>query len=179
MQRKFSSVFAAIIMVVLLALAVGWGAQKGWTHEREAVEKTLVSLENMLAARAEVAANVLTVAKRHLPETDAGVLALAADRAALQSGSLAERAAANERLTEDARALLTALAALGSVQSDERDSMYVGQMLPQALEQSLERTAQAQYNQEARSYNERFARGLSGALARLMGVKEAEEFIAK
>ncbi len=176
---KIRTVFAVLLMVCLVLCAVGYGAQSGWSNERSAVENSLVSLDAMLHTRIETANNVLTVASRHLPEGDEMLVALRKDRAVLESKvQLSEKADANNALGTHARALLTALAALDSVKNDSRDLMYVTSLLPQMLEESEERTSQAAYNEVARDFNERLYQDhFSGFIARLLGVKPAEEFV--
>ena len=71
-------------------------------------------------------------------------------------------------------AVLTALAALPSVQDDDRDLQYVTQMLPQALEQSERLAEQAAYNQAATEFNQGLTGSFSGRIAQLLGITRAE-----
>ena len=134
----------------------------------------------MLTARAEAACNILTVAKRHLSETDEALQAVDACRRTLQAEneSLSRKAESSARLTESADALLAKLAALPSVQQDSRDKMYVESYLPQMLEESEEKTAGANYNLAAAQFNSSLRGSLSGWLAMALGVRTAQEFAA-
>lgn len=178
MQKKSHSLFVVLLMIGMIIGAVCWGAVKNWSHERSVVESKSVSLTAMLEARVEVAYNILTVAKRHMTSDNALIKAVEKDRNVLEGdGTLREKAIANERFTGNASALLSALEAVESVKNDSRDSMYVSQLLLQALIQSQERTAQAEYNQAASDFNDRLDSSFSGKLARFLGTSRSEEFI--
>lgn len=170
---------ALILMICMLAFSLGFGAYRGWSEERARVEETYAGLENMLHTRVESAYNLLTVAGRHLNQEDELLSRVAQERDALEGNApLSQKARANEGLTRDAGALLERLAALDSVQKDDRDRMYVESYLPQMLAQSEERTAGANYNTAAAEFNRRLGDSLSGRVASLLGVPKAEEFIA-
>lgn len=170
---------AFFLMVLMLFFSVACGAYRGWNEERAMVEETLSGLESMLMARVEAACNVLTVAGRHLPKEQEAVARLRAARDTLAGeSSLAEKAAANEALTQAAEDVLALLLAQESVQQDSRDRMYAESYLPQMLSQSEEKTAGAQYNTAAAQFNQRLSASISGRIAALLGVETAEEFSA-
>lgn len=176
---KFRSGVAFVLMICLVCAGLVIGAYKGWSGERAQVEQLQSSLDAMLGTRVESAYNLLTVARRHLPADDALLSAVAADRDTLEgSAGLADKAAANARLTADGKALLAALAALDSVQQDDRDRMYVESYLTQMLEESEEKTAGANYNLAAAQFNSSLRGSLSGRLAMALGVRTAQEFAA-
>ncbi|MBR6185298.1 MAG: LemA family protein [Clostridia bacterium] len=178
---KLRTGMAFALMLLLIAGSVVFGAYKGWSKEKAPVEETLAGLESMLQTRVESAYNVLAVAKRHVPQTDEAYKKVDEDRARLEkaSSTLEEKAAANEDLARDAAALLEILKNTDSVQADARDKMYVESYLPQMLAQSEEKTVGAAYNQAAAEFNERINNSFSGWIARLLGVKPAQEFIVK
>ena len=179
---KFKTGWAVVLMVILVAGSVVFGAYRGWTDERARVNETYAGLESMLQTRVESAYNVLAVAKRHVPETDEHFSNVKKELSVLESSAaqLPEKAAANEGLTRDAQALLSHMAALDTVKNDSRDQMYVNTYLPQMLAQSEEKTIGAAYNQAAADFNGRMKGTFSGWLARtLLGIKPAEEFIAQ
>lgn len=177
---KFRSGAAFMLMLFLVCAGLVIGAYKGWSGERAQVEQLQGSLESMIGTRVESAYNLLTVAQRHLPKEDARLAAVASDRDILEgNAALPEKAAANTRLTQDGQALLDALAALSSVQQDDRDRMYVESYLPQMLEESEEKTTGAQYNLAAAQFNTNLRRSFSGRLALALGVKAAQEFSAE
>ena len=168
---------AFLLMVILVVLSVGFGAYRGWSQERAKVEETYAGLESMLRTRVESAYNVLAVAGRHLDSEDENVRRVRQDRDALEGTlGLDQKARANDALTQDAAALLQKLSALPSVQGDSRDKMYVDSYLPQMMAQSEEKTAGANYNSAAREFNQKLNSTFSGFLAKLMGIKPAEEF---
>ena len=110
------------------------------------------------------------------------ILRLAKDETAENHGVYASMryvvasAQANDALTQDVNALLEKLSALPTVQSDSRDSWYVSQYLPQMMAQSEEKTVGANYNSAAREFNQKLNSTFSGFLAKLMGIRPAEEF---
>lgn len=171
---------AFVLMIVLCAAAVLFGAFRGWTMEKQQVLDSRAGLESMLHTRVESAYNLLTVASRHMEKTDPLMLRVLSCRETLESGSvsLPQKAAASEALSRDGRALLEALKLLPDVQSDARDLMYVQDYLPQMLAESEEKTAGAVYNTAAGDFNARLNSAFSGRIARMLGVTPAEEFIA-
>ncbi len=177
---KLKTGTAALILVCLVIFAVVFGAYRGWNKEKSLVNETYPKLEAMLQTRVESAANVLTVASRHLDGSDSLLQQVSRERAVLAGkASLKEKAAANEALTRDAAALLEQLSSLSSVQEDSRDLMYVSSYLPQMLAESESLTAKANYNTAAKEFNESLKGSFSGWLARLMNIGPAEEFIAE
>ncbi len=179
MKLKTGTAFA--IMVVLIIASVLFGAYKGWSGEKAHVDATYAGLESMLQTRVETAYNILSVAKRHLSDTDEGYLRVVMDRDEIdnQYNDLSRKAKANDALTKDAAALLAQLKAMESVQKDSRDKMYVESYLPQMLAESEERTVGAVYNQAAANFNNRINGTFSGFLAKLMGIKPASVFSAQ
>lgn len=178
MHKRSTAVMAFVLMIVLIGASLLWGAYRGWSTERKQVETSMGTLEDVLSARREVGANILTVARRHLPAGDPLLLSVQeALNGIAQTGSLSQRARANQTLQEGMDGLLAELRQLPSLMADERDSMYVNQLLPQAMEQSAHLTEQAEYNLQAERFNRDFTNSFSGRLARLLGVRPAEQFI--
>ncbi|MBR4361051.1 MAG: TPM domain-containing protein [Clostridia bacterium] len=195
---------AFVLMICLIVFSVGFGAYRGWSRERAEVEKAydglneLVSssnsrLEDMLSRRVEAANSLLTVARRHLPDTDEAIRALTEDRDTLANqSSLAEKAEANRRFAQHAEALLALLAQQPSVQQNARDLAYVAQpgylrtvlqnSEAQASEDQFTQAVQsfsdavAQYNLAADDYNRELNGSFSGWVARLLGVKAIDRF---
>lgn len=179
-KKGLHPAIACAIMCVMLACALCMGANRGWTKERKSLDGEVSALNAALSARAETAYNLLTVAARHMDESDARLAQLRGDIKLLENASapLAERAAASARYQPACKEILSALAALPGVQSDSRDVMYVIQMLPQAVEQCASQGAQQAYNEAAEAYNARMRKSFSGLLARLTGVDFAPSFAA-
>lgn len=169
---------AVLIMVCLVVFSFCYGAYRGWSRERELVNETYAGLAEMLNTRVESAYNLVTVASRHLGSGDETLSRVIRERDTLAGkASLTEKATANEQLTLDAAALLQTLSQLDSVKQDSRDQMYVTSYLPQMLAESESLTTQANYNQAAREFNQSLKGSVSGWLARMFGIKPAEQFI--
>lgn len=178
MHKKSNAVLSFLLMLVLLAASISIGAYKGWSEKKAEVEQSMGSLFEMLIARREIGSNILSVAKRHLDSDDEMMKSLQKDIADLaKNSSFSDLAKANERFDHDAAALLSHLSSQPSIQTDDRDLMYIEQMLPQALEKSARMTEQAEYNQQALTFNQDMNKSYSGRIAQLLGVKPAEQFI--
>lgn len=183
---KLRTGWAVVLLIVLVLFAVCFGAYRGWSGERARVEETYAGLETMLQARVEAAYNLLAVAGREQYTLNAdqdyldAVERVKKDKDALEgNASLRDKAEANANLTVDAQALLQRLAAVPAVQADERDRMYVDTYLPQMMEQSEEKTVGAQYNTAAAEFNKKLYGTFSGMIARVLGIRPAEEFLQK
>ena len=180
---KFRPAAAFVLMLCMLVFAVCFGAYQGWSQEKARLDVPAASLNAMILTRAESAYNLMTVARRHLPENDEAVESVRACWRMLadEKGvyALAEKARASETLTAAAEGLLARLSALDSVKQDSRDSMYVQSLLPQMLRESQEITVGAAYNQAAAQFNRELRSSYSGMIAMLFGVAPAQEFIAE
>lgn len=181
---KFRPAAAFVLMLLMVMFAVSFGAYQGWNREKAQLEEAEgASLNAMLRARAESAYNLLTVAKRHLPENHESLQAVGECWQALadEKGvyTLAQKAAANESLTAAANALLSGLESLDSVRQDSRDLMYVQSLLPQMLKESNQTAAGAAYNEAAAQFNQAMTGSLSGSLARRLGVDVLPLFTAE
>lgn len=179
---KSTKAIVITFSILLIVAGLFVGAYRGWNAERAEVSAAYQSLEEMLVTRAETAANILTVASRHLDAGDEQMKAVAAERDTLKNKNkgMKEKADANARLSADANALLQKLTALDTVKNDARDNMYVTAMLPQMLDDSGKYIAQTAYNQAAQAFNKRFGDNfISGTLARVLGIKPAQEFSAE
>ena len=174
-KQRLDPRVAFVLMVIMIICSLCIGANKAWKKQRVNVDTAFSAWEENLQMRVETCYNLLTVAGRYLPQSDALCAAVRADLKAMENASLAleDRAAAAARFEADANALLAALAADSAVMADSRDAMYVTSMLPQAVEQSAKDTAAKAYNTAAESYNGGL-HSFSGLLARLTGVGFAE-----
>lgn len=174
MRKASLSLLGMLLLILMVALALFIGAYKGYRQEKEQVESALGSLETVFASRVETGNNLLTVARRHLPEGDELLSSVTRDVQMLTSQApLPQRAEANLRLEKDGRSLLGALENNPSVQADSRDLGYVTGLLPQALEQSAQWADAGKYNEAAGAFNKRLSGTFSGFLARITGVSEA------
>ncbi len=177
MRKTSLTLLGTVLLILMLALALFIGAFKGFRQDKSQVESALGSLEAVFTSRVETGNNLLTVARRHLPEGDAMMTTLAQDVQTISGQApLPQRAEANFRLEKDARALLNALENSPSVQADSRDMGYVTGLLPQALDQSAQWADAGKYNEAASAFNKRLNNSFSGILARLLGMTEAPLF---
>lgn len=180
---KLKTGTAVLITACLVVFAFVFGAYQGWTNEKAQVNEAYPGLESMLQYRVEAANNLLTVARRHLSADDELVKKVAKDKDALSGRQglkeMKKKAAANEKLTEDAEALLKKLAATDSVRTYNRDLMYVENTIRQQFSESELKAAGAQYNEAAKAFNDSLQGSFSGWIARLLRVGPVEEFSAQ
>lgn len=171
-------IFSILFLVLCIAFSFIFGAHQGWQKDYADVEEALSSLDHQLNTRVETACNILTVALRHVDRDDAAVVSLTQIRDKLRSNAgLTEKAHANEQMTLEAEALLKRLASLESVQTDDRDNMYITSMLPRMLSESAAHTAQSAYNAAARDFNTRFSKNsISSFIAAQFGIVPFELF---
>ncbi len=178
MKGKTAIVTAFVLMVCMMAVAVGWGAYKGWRAERDDILDISASLSEVLQAKAGIGHNILTVAGRHLPEDDPRIVMLKRDVALLSTDNKLEQlAAANDDFDVSARAVLSALTDLPSVQKDNRDMMYAAQMLPHALDTCAAWAEDETYNKAAAGFNRRLQGTFSGRVAVLLGIGQLDLFV--
>lgn len=166
---------AILLTAGMVSLALLWGAHQGWQQELGQVKRSLGQVEERLSLRKQAGANLLVVAKRHLPAEEALLSKLQGEVEALGSkASLVARTSAAANMQQTATQLFEALQQVPGLQQDSRDSMYVNQLLPQQLEQSAPSGWHDEYSLQAHSYNQRLQGSFSGWLARLTGVRQAE-----
>ena len=174
--HKRSSLLLAILLMLCLVLgALLNGARQGWLHERRALDQSLETVEERLGELREAGANLLVVAKRHLPASDPMILSLDGSVKALNAkSSIAARYAAGEQMSGEANLLLAHLLELPSVQADERDLGYVKGLLPQRLEQAAADAWREEYNARADIYNQGLKGSFSGRLAQLLMIRPVD-----
>lgn len=169
-------ILGILTMLLMMLVAFGIGAYRGFMEEKLQVDLVLGSLSDVMNTRIEMANNLLTVAKRHLPQDDELVLKIRQDIRDLSGESLRQKAQANERLDHNSALLLKKLEALDSVKADSRDYSYVTGYLPRGFEQSAQWADAGLYNSAARKYNNELQGTLNGKAAMLLGVPLAELF---
>lgn len=176
---KRNNILALLLALIMCTVAVSVGAKKGWTKEKAQVDAVKAVLEDNMSFRAETAANILTVAQRYLPADDPALISLAAQRNTLLSPSalMTDKAQADARMNDDARAVLDTLSLMDAVNQNERDRRYVTALLPQMLEESGIKSAAQAYNKVADSFNQKLTNSLlSGKIAGLFGIEKAVLF---
>lgn len=176
MKTAFKLLIGILSMLLMMLVAFGIGSYRGFNDEKLQVDLALASLSDVMVTRIEMANNLLTVAKRHLPQDDELILKVRQDIQALSCESLSQKAQANERLENDSVLLLDRLEALGSVIADSRDYSYVTGYLPRGFEQSAQWADADLYNSAAKKYNDRLKGTLNGRTALFLGVPMAELF---
>lgn len=174
-RKGLHPAIAFVLMLVMVTVAMCYGANKHWREEKAIVTMKALALEAEMEVRAETAHNLLTVAYRYLPKDDALCTSVSENRAVIRSAALplADRMEACAQFSENALALLTKLKEIPLVLSDSRDQMYVQLMLPQAVELCEDISAFTAYDQAAEKYNKGLGSTVSGVLAHLMGYKKA------
>lgn len=172
---RFSSAVCFVLMLVMVAGALLNGAGKAYAQKRTAVDQAWKECVASVQERTETAYNLLTVAGRYLSPEDADYAKVAEDLKSLQNAESTGSCVSVTVFKADATALLTKLAAMENVKKDSRDSMYVTQMLPQAVEQCSGIEAISAYNTAADNYNSSL-NSFSGFLAGLAGVTRATVF---
>lgn len=176
MKTALKVISGILVMLLLMLAAFGIGSYRGFTDEKLQVDLALGSLSDVMDTRIEMGNNLLTVAKRHLPQDDEAVQAVSADIKALSGETLLNKANANEQLTHNSALLLEKLEKMDSVRRDDRDYSYVTGYLPRGFEQSAEWADAGLYNAAAQKYNDRLNNTLNGRLAKLLGVPAADLF---
>lgn len=170
MKNSLSTIICVLLCVAMVAGAVCTGAVRGWSGERGRV------LEGMLSPRqqdrAMDAANLATVAARHLPADDPDIVALRSAYTLITTGTDddADAIRADKSITAAALSLSQRLPQLDSYQRSSRDKAYVS-----ALTRSLsdaEATGSARsFSAAAADFNQRLQSSPTGMLAMLLGVK--------
>lgn len=174
-KKSLHPALACVLMVLMLCCALLIGANKGWTKEKQPLQAYRETLLESLQARVETAYNLLTVAGRYVGETNAQYAAVQNDLRSMEKGMTSFYCVSAQQFYTDAQALLKTLSQREDVQADGRDSMYVTQMLPQAVEMCLSNDATVAYNNAAQAFNTRMS-SFSGLLARWTGVESAPLF---
>lgn len=173
MKGILSTVACVLLALALAVFAVGNGALRGWTDEREQALHTLQGNSDMaalLSTRAMDAANLAVVAARHLSADHPDLLALRKAYAVLtdEASSAAQAAQADAALTLAAANLGQSLPELPSVQADTRDQVYIS-TLTRALAEGT--NAADAYRAAVEDFNRRLNASLTGKLAMLLGVE--------
>ena len=176
MKTAFKLFISFLVMLLMMLAAFAIGSYRGFTEEKLQVDLALGSLSDVMNTRIEMANNLLTVAKRHLPQDDELILKVRQDILDLSGESLTRKAQANERLGDNSELLLNRLETLDSVIADSRDYSYVTGYLPRGFEQSAQWADAGLYNSAARKYNDELKGSLNGQVAMLLGVPAAELF---
>lgn len=174
MKIKLPVGLSVLIALVLVAFGLLYGTWTGYSEDRAEVTALLEAengLMDVLSYRAADGFNLCVVARRHLSAADEALIALdAASRALRNSVSLEERSAADRALADAVGAVSSRLQSASSFQASDRDQRYLS-MLTADLNNLSSSAAVSTYNEGAKAFNEKLDAPLSGALAKLLGVK--------
>ncbi len=178
MKPKLSVGVCILISLALVLFGLIFGTVSGFNDDRKQVSALLSGesgLMDMLAFRGADGLNLCVVARRHLPATDADVLALenAAHKLRDEKASLATMKQEDGRLSIAAERVEDKLLAAGSFAASARDQAYLD-MLTADMKQLAASPVIATYNQAAADFNQQLDTKTGGALARLLGMKPCE-----
>ena len=173
MKGILLTILCVVLALALVVFAVGSGAVRGWSGEREQALNTLrhsTDMAALLQNRAMDAANLAVVAARHLDAAYPDLLTLRKAYTVLTDTAAqpADVAAADAALTQAAAALAQALPPLASVQADERDQVYISTLTRSLAEGTGAADA---FANAAADFNRRLAASPTGQLAMFLGVE--------
>lgn len=177
MKRTLPAGICVLIALALVAFGLIYSTLTGYGDERAQVE-ALWSGENglsdVLSYRGADGLNLCVVARRHLPQDDADVMALEESADALRRAEgIAVKKEADAALQAAFEAVARKLQSSSSFQASERDQRYLS-MLEADLNSLGASQAVSTYNRAASGFNDLLAAPLTGALARLLGVSPCE-----
>lgn len=180
MKNKLPAGVCVLIAIALVAFGLLYGTFMGFREDRAEVEALLHSengLLDVLGYRGADALNLRVVARRHLPASDADVLALETAASVLQSedADLSQRESADENLEAAVERVSAALRQTPSFQQSERDQKYLDMLLADLASLSAS-AAVTTYNRAADAFNQQLSTPLVGALAQLLGIESCPLF---
>lgn len=173
MKIKLSNILFVLMCIVLLSASVCMGVVRGWSRERSGILSALTEngdLRIQLEYRGMDAANLASVASRHLPADHADLLALLAASGMLL-GDYADVhgiLVADADVTAIARRFSQELPALASVQASTRDQAYIHTLTELLGNQD---DLANSYVLMINDFNQRMSTSPTGRLAMFFGVK--------
>lgn len=178
MKFKLPISVCILISVTLVVCGLAFGTVSGFRDDRQEVSALLMGengLLDVLSYRGADGLNLCVVARRHLAQEDADVLALeaAARKLMSQGESLATKRTEDERLTAAAAAVAQKLAQTESFTADERDRNYLDMLSSDLKNLSVADMANT-YDQAAAGFNAQLTDTLWGRLAAGLGVAPCE-----
>lgn len=179
MKNTVSTILCILLATAMAVAAVGIGAVRGWSGQREEALSILSADSELgltLQSRGMDAANLAVVAARHLTDDD-DVNALRRAYCTISgTATAAELVWADGEISRAARSLSEKLADRASVQQSERDRAYIS-TLTRTLAEGTEATAA--YQSAVADYNARLKTSPTGRVAMLLGVQPIEETMAE
>ena len=172
---------AALIMVLMILGGTLYGGHRSLMKLRDEAEAVFyngvdgdgLGIQNDLNERVDLAYNMVTVAKRYLPEDNEAVQKVLTARDALAAAEDPEgKNAANRQLTEACIELYEALAGKSLTEKDEE----YRQQIYQDLSSRNDTISHDGYNQVAENFNKTLQRFPANILGSLTGVEKLELF---
>lgn len=178
MKFKLPISVCILLSIVLVVFGVAFGTMSGFRDEQKEVTVLLTGengLMDVLSYRGADGLNLRVVARRHLPQDDADLLALESTAQTLIAGgeSLAQKHAQDERLTVAVQAVSQKLNQSESFRASERDRKYLD-MLSADLKNLAASDVAGTYNQAAAEFNRQLQSTVWGKLAAVLGVAPCE-----
>lgn len=173
-KPKLSIWVCVLIALCLVAFGLTFGTVRGYNMERAQVEEKLSGDNGLLDAldyRGIDGLNLGVVAARHL-ENNADVQKLqAAARVLRDAGaSLADKKAADRKLTDAAYAVTKALKDAPTLAASARDGSYLSQLTDDLSQWALT-VENSDYDKAAADFNQSLNDPIGGFFARILGVK--------
>jgi hypothetical protein len=181
MQILENKRIAVCAMVVLIFLSALLGAARSLIPMRNTAQETFyagvdgdgLGINNDLNSRAELAYNLVTVARRYVDSDTSEITAVLAARDALiDADSIGEKYRANAKLTEATGDLIEAMAAYPLSDTDARYRSTIST----DLRSRNEIISHDSYNAQAQEFNQTLAAFPASLFGRLVGVKSLELF---
>ena len=171
-----SRAFAFIMLLLMIVTAVGLGGTRSLANLRDKAEDafyysdTTEGIGTAFENQANAGSNLVTVAKRYLPETDD--LVEAVDFAALDlkyASSITDKKAASDELSVSMEQLIAKLESRSDLSGE--DMRYVSN-----FKNDLQNVKQVikidPYNEKAQEYNNALGKMPASIFARILGMKE-------
>ena len=177
MKPKLSIGVCVLISLALVLFGLLFGTVRGFGDDRKHVTALLSGeggLMDVLNYRGADGQNLCVVARRHIAgDPDVEALETAAKNLRAGNASLSVKKQEDQRLTAAVTLVADRLNATESFRESNRDKAYLD-MLTTDLDQLGRSAVIETYNEAARDFNAQLDQPVSGALARLLGVKPCE-----
>ncbi len=173
-KPKLSLWVCVLIALCLVAFGLTFGTVRGYNKERAQVETKLNGDNGLLDAldyRGIDGLNLSVVAARHLADSE-DVQRLQAAARVLRDGraSLADKKAADRKLTDAAYDVAKLLKETPSLLESTRDSSYLNQLTDDLSQWALT-IENCDYDKAAADFNQSLNDPIGGFFARILGVK--------
>ena len=176
-KPKLSIWVCVLVALCLVAFGLLFGTVRGYNMERAQVEKKLSGDNGLLDAldyRGIDGLNLSVVASRHLTDNeDVQKLQAAARVLRDANASLADKKAADERMTDAVRAVSKAMKETATFAASQRDVSYLSQITNDLAQWALT-IENCDYDKAAADFNKSLNDPIGGFFAKVLGVKAME-----